>query len=74
MLAFDVIERFSKPLARFLAFMGRNSMYIYCFHCLDWWVPWKDLAALQGAPFSHAIASACRTLYTALMTLLVKRI
>lgn len=69
-----LIERLSKPLTRFFAFMGRNSMYIYCFHCLDWWVPWKELAALQGLPFPHAIASACRTLYAVLMTLLVKRI
>lgn len=69
-----LIERFSRLLTRFLTFMGRNSMYIYCFHCLDWWVPWKDLAALQGVPFSHAIASASRTLYAVLMTLLVKRI
>lgn len=69
-----LIERFSKLLARFLAFMGRNSTYIYRFHCLDWWVPWKDLATFQGVPFSHAIASACRTLYAVLTTLLVKRI
>lgn len=69
-----LIERFSRLLTRFFSFMGRNSMYIYCFHCLDWWVPWKELAALQGLPFSHAIASACRTLYAVLMTLLAKRI
>ena len=69
-----LIERFSKLLTRFLAFMGRNSMYIYCFHRLDWRVLWKDLAALQGVPFSHAIASGCRTLDAVLMTLLVKRI
>ena len=69
-----IIENHAKLLAMFLEFMGRNSMLVYCFHCMDWFVPWQSLPALANLPLQHAIASALRTAYAILMTILVKRV
>lgn len=69
-----LIERFSKLLTRFFAFLGRNSMLIYCFHCIDWLIPWATLPALEGVPFRGLITSILRTAYAILLTVLVRRV
>lgn len=69
-----LIERTSKLLTKCFVFLGQNSMLIYCFHCMDWFIPWKTLPALDYLPFKQGIAIALRTLYAILLTLLVKRV
>lgn len=68
------IERYSTLLTRFFSWTGRNSMLIYCFHCMDWVVAWRDIPAIQGLPFEHGIATFVRTLRDILLTLLVKQV
>ena len=69
-----LIERTSKLLTKCFVFLGQNSMLIYCFHCMDWFIPWKTLPALEGLPLKQGIATALRTLYAILLTLLAKRV
>ncbi len=70
----QLIERFSRILTRFFSFLGRNSMLIYCFHCIDWLIPWQTLAGLEGIPFRGLVTSVLRTLYAILLTVLVRRV
>ena len=68
------IQDHVKFVNTYLAFMGRNSMLIYCFHTLDWLVPWANFAALQNVPFGHFIAAVVRVAYATLLTVLVKHV
>lgn len=69
-----LIERYVRWLSRFLAFLGQNSLLIYSFHCLDWFIPWKSLPALEGIPFKQGVATVLRALFDILLTVLVKKV
>ena len=69
-----LIDRWGHALKRFLVFMGRNSLMIYCFHAIDWLVPWNSLAGLQHVPLRGIVTSAIRVAHAALLTLLVKKV
>lgn len=69
-----LIDRWGRLLKRFLVFMGRNSLMIYCFHAIDWLIPWSSLPGLQGVPLKGIVTSAVRVAHAALLTLLMKRI
>ena len=51
------------PIYKFLLYCGRNSMGIYCFHALDWWIPWSSLSVFSGTPFPKLFISVLRFAY-----------
>lgn len=68
------IEKFTRLLKRGLVFMGKNSMLIYCFHAIDWMIPWSSLPLFADVPLKNIWASALRTAYNTVLALLVKRV
>lgn len=52
------------PVYKGFLYCGRNSMGIYCFHALDWWIPWSSLSAFSGMPFSNLLKSVLRFIYS----------
>lgn len=59
-------------LNNYLTFCGVNGMTMYCFHSMDWWIPWSSLKLIQGFPFQRGFASLFRILYISLLTKLAK--
>lgn len=55
-----------------LEYIGKNSLLIFCFHAVDWSIPWSSLAILRGVPHSHFVASIMRCAYDVLWAVLVK--
>ncbi len=69
-----LIEKCTRLLKRGLVFMGKNSMLIYCFHAIDWMIPWSSLPLFADVPLKNIWASALRTAYNTVLALLVKRV
>lgn len=53
-----------RPLYNGLQYCGKNSMGIYCFHALDWWIPWSSLLLFSGFPLSNLLKSIMRFIYS----------
>ena len=58
---------------RYLAFMGRNTMLVFSLHCLDWYIPWSELPALQGLPGQGCLTTMIRVAYNSLFAYLVRK-
>lgn len=61
-------------LRSFLLFSGKNSLTIYSFHSMDWWIPWSSLPSIVGIPFAHGLAASFRIAYNSLYTKLIRTI
>lgn len=53
-----------RPIYKGMLFCGENAMGIYCFHALDWWIPWSSLPSFAGIPFSNFFKSIIRFAYS----------
>lgn len=74
-IAYAVERARNKPiliLNKYLTFCGVNGMTMYCFHSMDWWIPWSSLKLIQGFPFQRGFASLFRIFYISLLTKLSK--
>lgn len=74
-IAYAVERARNKPiliLNKYLTFCGVNGMVMYCFHSMDWWIPWSSLRLIQGFPFQRGFASLFRIIYISLLTKLSK--
>lgn len=69
-----VIDKTTRLVKRVFVFMGRNSMLIYCFHAIDWLVPWMSLPLLQNVPLHNICASLLRILCDTSLAFLAKRV
>lgn len=61
-----------KQVRAYLLFSGRNSLAIYCFHAVDWWLPWSTMPALAALPFPHGASACFRVAYNTLYAKLAK--
>lgn len=66
--------RHLRKIGNALAWCGKNSLLVFCFHATDWTIPWVNLPILGGVPFSHFFASLIRSLYNVGWTVLVKMV
>lgn len=68
----DHLPKLLHPARKYLLFMGKNSMAVYCIHSMDWWVSWFSLPALAGYPFTTEITALVRVGYASIFTKLAK--
>ena len=61
-------------LYRGIKYCGINSMSIYCFHALDWWIPWTALPVIMSLPLSHLFSSFSTFLYSVMYCKLIEKI
>mgnify|MGYP004503187389 CR=1 FL=1 len=59
------------PVSRYLAFMGRESMAVFCVHCFESGViAWRKLPFLMGVPGEGLVAGIVRVAFASLVMLL----
>ena len=60
------------PVTRYLAFMGRESMAVFCVHCFEFGViAWRKLPFLVGVPGEGLVAGIVRVTFASLIMLLM---
>lgn len=60
------------PVRRYLTFMGRESMAVFCVHCFEYGViDWRKLPFLWGVPGEGLVAGIVRVAFVSLVILLM---
>lgn len=60
------------PVRRYLTFMGRESMAVFCVHCFEYGViDWRKLPFLWGVPGEGLVAGIVRVAFVSLVMLLM---
>lgn len=64
-------NRFFMLIKRYLAYMGKNSMAVFCIHCFESNViNWRAIPFLTGLPFDGLAAAIVRVIFVSLTMLL----
>lgn len=60
------------PVNRYLAFMGRESMAVFCVHCFEYGViDWRKIPFLVGVPAEGLVAGIVRVVFVSLVNVLM---